>query len=192
MLGRLIEALARVMAILGGLVLTALILMTCLSIAGRWLNGLLNSDALDGASWATALLGLGIGPINGDFELVEAGMAFVIFAFLPITQLTGGHASVDIFTRALGPGVNRGLTALWSVVFAAVLILIAVQLWAGTQDKMRYGETTYLIQFPIWWAYAGALAGAVSAALTAVYVAVVRIAEMTTGHVILPEQEADH
>ncbi|MEM7641483.1 MAG: TRAP transporter small permease [Pseudomonadota bacterium] len=192
MLARIIEALARVMAILGGLVLTGLILMTCLSIAGRWLTGVLNADVFDGVAVAEWLLAQGIGPITGDFELVEAGMAFVIFAFLPITQLHGAHASVDIFTRALGEKSNRALAAVWAVLFAAVLILIARQLWLGTQDKARYGETTFLIQFPIWWAYAASLAGAVIAALTACYVAAVRLAEAVTGQPILPDEGAEH
>ncbi|GIT91678.1 hypothetical protein JANAI62_21350 [Jannaschia pagri] len=187
MLGRIVEALARLLALLGGLVLSALIIMTCLSITGRWLNGVLHSDLLEGGVLSTWLLALGIGPINGDFELVEAGMAFVIFAFLPITQLRSGHASVDIFTARLGVTPNRWLAALWSVLFAAILILISVQLWAGTEAKMRYGETTYLIQFPIWWAYAAALVGACVAAVTAIYVALARVAEVVTGATILAD-----
>lgn len=192
MLGRIVEALARLMAILGGLVLTALVIMTCFSIFGRFLNGVLHSDALAGSGLAAWLLGLGVGPIQGDFELVEAGMAFVIFAFLPITQLRGGHASVDVFTNLMGDGVNRVLAALWSVLFASIMVLIAVQLASGTEAKMRYGETSYLIQFPIWWAYAGALSGAVVASATAIYVALVRLAELLTGDVILTSEEADH
>lgn len=177
------EALSRVMAILGGLVLTLLIAMTCLSVAGRFLNGVFHSIGLGGL--AEAVL---IGPVEGDFEIVEAGMAFVIFAFLPITQLREGHASVDVFTSLLGTLPNRVLSVLWSALFAAVMILIAWQLWAGTQDKLAYGETTFLIQFPIWWAYAAALSGAVVAALVATYVAVVRVAELVTGQPILPAE----
>ncbi|WP_298436785.1 TRAP transporter small permease [uncultured Jannaschia sp.] len=192
MLRKIIEALARIMAILGGLVLSGLIIMTCLSIFGRFLNGVLNADMFEGVTAAEWLLSLGIGPINGDFELIEAGMAFVIFAFLPITQITGGHASVDIFTNALGRGTNRALSALWALVFAAVLVLIAVQLWLGTEAKMRYGETTFLIQFPIWWAYAAALSGAVIAALAQAYVAAVRVAELVTGADILRPEGAEH
>ncbi|MFO6464847.1 TRAP transporter small permease [Jannaschia sp. KMU-145] len=192
MLRKIIEALARIMAILGGLVLSGLIIMTCLSIFGRFLNGVLNADMFEGVAAAEWLLLLGIGPINGDFELIEAGMAFVIFAFLPITQITGGHASVDIFTNALGRATNRVLSALWALVFAAVLVLIAVQLWLGTEAKMRYGETTFLIQFPIWWAYAAALSGAVIAALAQAYVAAVRVAELVTGAEILRPEGAEH
>lgn len=191
MIARLIEALARLSAILGGVVLSALILMTCLSIAGRFLDGLFHADLLDGTAMGTWLQSLGFGPINGDFELVEAGMAFTIFAFLPITQLRGGHASVDILTARFGAGANRILSALWSVLFAAVLILIAVQLWQGTAAKARFGETTFLIQFPVWWAYAAALGGACVAALVSVYVAAVRVVEAVTGEVILPAEGSE-
>ncbi|MDB2408112.1 TRAP transporter small permease [Jannaschia sp.] len=185
MLGRIVEAVARGMAVLGGLVLTGLILMTCLSILGRSVSGVFHADWIPGGL-ASALLGLGIGPIKGDFELV------VIFAFLPITQLRGGHASVDVLTNLLGNRVNRWLSLLWGVLFAATLILIAWQLWQGTQDKMRNGETSFLIQFPIWWAYAAALVGAVVAALTGSYIALVRVAELVTGDVILAGEGAEH
>lgn len=191
MLRRIIEALAIIMAFLGGLVLTGLIAMTCLSISGRFLNDVLHSDVLAGMAWAEAALATGIGPVTGDFELIEAGMAFVIFAFLPIAQLRGSHASVDIFTSRWGVRPNRVLSLLWAVLFAAVLILIAWQLWQGTQAKMRYGETTYLIQLPIWWAYMAALAGACVTALTAVYVALARLAELLTGDTILTEAESE-
>ncbi|WP_281826993.1 TRAP transporter small permease [Jannaschia rubra] len=188
MISRWIAALARLMAVLGGAVLTAMILLTCLSITGRFLNGVLQSPPLAGSALSEALLATGLGPIHGDLELVEAGMAFAVFAFLPITQLRGGHASVDALTARLGPRARRVLAALWAVLFAAVLILIGWQLWQGTQDKMRYGETTFLIQFPIWWAYAAALTGAIASAAVAVHVAVARLIEAATGFVILPPE----
>ena len=192
MLGRIVEGLARLMAILGGLVLTALVLMTCLSVAGRFMNGWLHSGILAGTGLSDAILALGVGPVNGDFELVEACMAFVIFAFMPLTQLRDGHASVDVFTNLLGDRANRTLIAVWAVVFALVLVLIAWQLGAGMLAKRSYGETTYLIQFPIWWAYAGALSGAIVAAFVAVYVAMVRVSELITGDTILVAEGADH
>lgn len=192
MLRRIIEALARLMAILGGLVLTGLVLMTCLSVLGRFLSDVLHAWPFDGTAFSDWALGLGIGPINGDFELIEAGMAFCIFAFLPITQLTGGHASVDILTTRFGVTANRVLAVLWSLLFAGVMILIAWQLWQGTEAKLRYGETTYLIQFPIWWPYSAALAGAAVTALVGIYVALVRLAELVTRTDILLDGGAEH
>ena len=191
---RVMDRLARVFALMGGAVLGLLILLTCLSILGRSLNSVLHGDAVQSAlpGLANALLATGIGPINGDFELVEAGMAFAIFAFLPLCQLHGAHASVDVFTAGLSARANRVLRLLIEVVFAAVLVLIAWQLYLGTLSKMSTGQTTFLIQFPIWWAYAVSLSAAVVAALVAVYLAVLRAAEVATGQDILPsETEAE-
>lgn len=180
---RIVEMLARTFAVLGGLVLSALIMLTCLSILGRSLNSILHSDWAEGLApaLATALLGTGVGPINGDFEIVEAGMAFAIFAFLPLCQWHSAHASVDIFTRHLSTRVNRGLRAIIEVVFAAVLILIAVQLFKGALSKYNSGQTTLLIEFPVWWAYAASVVAACVAALTGVVVAGLRVVEAATG-----------
>lgn len=183
----LIVRLAHVMAHLGGLVLCLLILLTCLSISGRVLNGVLHgwveTLAPGFAGWA---LNLGIGPINGDFEIVEAGVAFAIFAFLPLCQLTSGHAVVDVFTTNLSPRVNRILRMMTEVVFASVLVLIAVQLFAGMQSKFRFGENTFILQFPVWWGYAASFFASVAAVIVGVYMAVQRIRECALGRDLLP------
>ena len=192
---RIMNGLARLMALLGGLVLTFLILLTCLSVLGRGINTFLHSDLGQGlfGGLAQTLLDTGVGPILGDFELVEAGIAFAVFAFFPLCQITSGHATVDIFTSRLGVRSNRFISMVVEIVFALVLILIAVQLFEGTKSKMRFNETTFLIQFPIWWAYAAALSAAVMSALVAVYMAGVRIAEFASGRVILDTAGgADH
>ena len=169
------EKLGRAMAVLGGLVLASLILLTCLSVAGRVLNtllhGWLGTVAPGFSAW---LLDLGVGPILGDFELVEAGVAFAIFAFIPLCQLRAGHATVDILVGRFPPKVNRFLQMIIEIVFAAVLILIAWRLYDGMLSKKSYGETTFLLQFPIWWSYAASLFPAVMAAIAGTYMATVR------------------
>jgi TRAP-type C4-dicarboxylate transport system permease small subunit len=180
---------ARLMAICGGLVLTLLIVLICISVIGRSLNGLLHGwigSVMPGLSaWA---LGLGVGPINGDFELVEAGVAFAIFAFLPLCQISAGHASVDIFTAKLPMRINRVLQLGIDVIFAIVLISIAYQLYNGMLSKQSYGDTTFLLQFPIWWAYAASLSGAVLTAVIAFYVAGIRAVECLRGEDILSQE----
>ena len=181
-------ALARGMAVLGGIVLTLLILLTCVSVAGRVLNGALHGAFMQSVApgLADGLIALGVGPVLGDFEVVEAGVAFTIFAFLPLCQITGGHASVDIFTSRLPDAINRVIGAVVEAVFAAVLILIALRLYAGMQDKMQYSETTFMLQFPIWWAYAASLVAAGLAAIVGVYVAAARLVELLSGRRVLP------
>ncbi len=191
---RFMLRLAQAMAIAGGLVLSLLILLTCVSIIGRELNALLNGDFIQGImpGVADAILATGIGPINGDFELVEAGIAFSIFAFIPLTQVTAGHATVDIFTSTFPAGLNRWLRAVIEVAFAAVLVLIAMQLFQGMMSKLQYGETSFLLQFPVWWAFAASFFGAAIAAFCGVYMAGVRIAEAVQGRVILSGGGAEH
>lgn len=183
------DRLARLFALLGGVVLSALVVLICLSIAGRSLNSILHSDAIEAVmpAVATALLATGVGPIDGDFELVEAGMAFAIFAFLPLCHLNGAHASVDIFTAALPARANRFLRMIIEIVFAAVLAVVAWQLLQGTLSKQASGQTTLLLQFPVWWGYALGLTGAIVTAVVAAYIAAMRVLEFTTGSMILPE-----
>ncbi len=173
MLHSLILGLARWMALLGGLVLCLLVALVCISIVGREINGMAHGGYLGAAGdW---LVGRGVGPITGDYELIEAGIAFAIFAFLPLTQLTGSHATVDIFTSGLGPSANNKIAGFWSVVMALIIILITWRLFVGMQDKMRYGETTFLIQFPVWWAYAASFVAALTASIVSVYCAAMRL-----------------
>jgi TRAP-type C4-dicarboxylate transport system permease small subunit len=180
---------ARLMAICGGLVLTVLIVLICISVIGRSLNGLLHGwigALMPGVSaWA---LDLGVGPINGDFELVEAGVAFAIFAFLPLCQISAGHASVDIFTAKLPTRINRVLQLAIDVIFAVVLIAIAYQLYNGMLSKQRYGDTTFLLQFPIWWAYAASLSGSILTAVISLYVVGIRAWELMRGEDILSQE----
>ncbi len=187
--------LARLMAIIGGFVLSAIIILVCISVVGRRLNTLLHTDWIEGLMGRTAqwLLDTGIGPILGDFELVEAGTAFAIFAFIPLCQITGGHATVDIFTSQMSDRVNRSIQVVVDIAFALVLALIAWRLYDGMLAKMRYNETTFLLQFPVWWSYLAALVPAVVAAVIGAYVALVRIGESASGRTILKTGgEVDH
>ncbi|AHD11173.1 TRAP transporter small permease [Phaeobacter gallaeciensis] len=184
---KLMMGLARSMAMAGGVVLSLLILLTCLSIAGRLLNGglhgaLMQSIAPDLAEW---LIAIGVGPINGDFEVVEAGVAFAIFAFLPLCQITAGHASVDIVTNSFPRGAKRFLRMVTEIVFAAVLVLIAVRLGAGALSKFQNGETSFLLEFPVWWAYAASLVAASVAAVVGIYMAAIRTIEFMTGRILV-------
>lgn len=179
---------ARLMALMGGLVLTGLVALTCLSVLGRGLNALGHSDLMEGVAPGLAawLAGSGIGPVTGDYELVEAGIAFAVFAFLPICQLMAAHATVDVFTNLLPGRANRWLTAFWEVVLAVVVVVIGWRLYVGFTEKLANGQTSFLLQFPIWWAYGASLVAAVVAGLVGIYCAAARVLETLTGRPHLP------
>jgi len=191
---RLIYFLACFTAVIGGLVLMALVLMTTASIIGRTVNKMLHSpffqEKLTGLS--QGLIDMGIGEINGNYELLEAGVAFAIFSFLPICQYYGAHASVDVFTSFLPRAANRWIIAFWEVVLAAVIVLIIWRLYEGMQRYLGNGETTLFLQFPVWWAYAASFASGVIACVVAAYCAVIRVIEAIRGTDILPSEQGAH
>ena len=160
-------------AILGGLVLTALVLLICVSVLGRGGNTFAHWDALQAAAPGVSnfLLGVGIAPVPGDFEIVEATIAFSIFAFLPLCQLSGAHATVDVFTSSLPTRSNIALRAFWEVMLTLAILLITWRLGVGMVSKISNGEVTLLLGFPKWWAFAASFVAALAASLVALYCA---------------------
>lgn len=154
-----VHAVAFVLAMIGGLVLVGITLMTVVSITGlsRFFG------------WAPALAGLLQTIEGGYYELVQAGTAFAVFAFLPWCQLKRGHVTVDIFVLGLG---RRGMAFLALVGNVLLTIVSGVIFWRlvlGTFDKARYQETTFILQFPVWWAFAVACVGAAAFVLVSFY-----------------------
>ncbi len=149
--GRIVGGLAYALAVAGGILFTALAVLTVVSIVGR------------------GFVFAGLGPVPGDFELVEAGTAIAVFAFLPWCQYRRGHVTVEILVARFPERVRAALGLLGNVALTVAAVLIAWRLWAGMQDKFLFGETTMILRFEIGWAYAGAMVGAVAFAVTALY-----------------------
>jgi len=166
---QLVHAIARYMALFGGFILICVVIMTCLSVTGRELNAFGHSALLKDYLPPVAGLFQSFGPIVGDFELVEAGVALAITSFLPWCQLNRAHAVVELFTSALPDFANRFLSFIWEILFTIILAVIAWRLIIGTSDKLRFNETTFMLQFPVWWGYAACSVAAVIAFLVAIY-----------------------
>jgi TRAP-type C4-dicarboxylate transport system permease small subunit len=173
-LGRGVYGLARYVAIAGGVVLTAIVIITVLSVVGR------------------AFIWAGLGSIRGDYELVEAGVGFAIFAFLPWTHLTRGHAVVSVFTDFLSARANAWIMVVSDALMLAIAAFIAWRHWLGTVDKFNYGETTLLLRMPLWWAYAAGMVGAAVFVIVAVYVLVRSIREALSDNPPHPTQGMVH
>lgn len=185
----IVMALSRALAMLGGIILSALVLMTCISIIGRHLNAFLHGDIAQSLmpGLASGLLGMGVGPIFGDYELTELGMGFAIFCFLPLCQITAGHARVDIFTSFLREQTQRWLRLIIEILFSGALILIAWRLTMGMLRRVQTGQTTYLLEIPYWWPYAACTVAAGAVAVVGVYMVFVRAQEALTGTDIIGE-----
>lgn len=130
---RLVEA----WALLGGLLLFVIALMTSWSAAAGWLFGR---------------------PLPGDVELVEMLTAISVFMFLPYCQLTGANVTADLFTARASPRVVAWLTLIGAVVALAFSLLLLWRMTEGFFDYRKYVETTTILKIPIWAAYLPALA----------------------------------
>jgi len=134
-----IYGLSRLMAWFGAFVLVVLAVLSVLSIAGR------------------ALSGIGLGPVPGDFELVEAGTALAVFSFLPWAHLKRGHAAVDLMWRIYPKPMQRVLEVLTDAAMFLVWCLLVWRMGVAMLDYRDNGEVTFILQFPVWWGYAASL-----------------------------------
>ena len=134
-----VERLTKLFALFGGVMLMLLAVLTILSVIGRTINA------------------YGFGPIQGDFELVENGTAFVVFCALPYCQMRYGHVSVDILSRRFPALLSWLIAVLSHGMMSVIAFIITRQLYLGMMDKYQWGETTFILQLPAWWGYAAAL-----------------------------------
>jgi len=147
-LGRVLEQGSTALALAGGLVLTALMLMSIASIGGRWLFSK---------------------PLPGDFEMVEIGTGLAIFLFLPTCQLHGANVIVDFFTTGLSRRGQSWLDAFGGLLYTLVAALFAWRLVFGGLDYLRYGEKTMILGLPLWWSFVLIIPAAAWLALVTAY-----------------------
>ncbi|WP_371170956.1 TRAP transporter small permease [Aliiroseovarius sp. 2305UL8-7] len=166
--GRVITVLSRWMAYSGGVVLAGIALTTVFSVIGR------------------ALLGFGLGPIKGDYEIVEMGCAIAVFAFMPWCQLKRGHVTVDIFISRLSERSQAVLGLIGDVFLAGAAYIILWRLWLGFGEKVPFGsdafraalsmgskpffaESTYELEVPLWIPFGLCLIGAAFFFIVAIF-----------------------
>ncbi len=129
-----LEQLAKLCAILAGVLLTAITLMTCVSLIGRNTVG-----------WT----------IVGDFELSGAAAGAAIALFLPWCQVKRGNIIVDFFTARVADKTNAQLDRLGALLYALALGLMAWRTTLGGFKAWASQSGTMMIGFPEWVIYVG-------------------------------------
>jgi len=129
---RPLQSLAKLCAILAGVLLTVVTLMTCVSLIGRNLIGL---------------------TIVGDFELVGAAAGAAIALFMPWCQAQRGNIIVDFFTARASPRTIAGLDRFGALLLGLAMALLAWRTTLGGLNAWKSGSGTMLIGFPEWVIY---------------------------------------
>jgi len=119
----------KAMAIAGGLLFIALIIMSLVSIIGRK---------------------LGLGSVSGDIELMQAGTAVAATAFLPYCTLLGEHIKVDFFTENLRASLKRPIDGVTEVLFAIVSGILTWRTVLSAIATYESHEVTTLVSLPLW------------------------------------------
>lgn len=130
---RVLEKLAKLCAILAGVLLTTITLMTCASLLGRNTVGI---------------------TLVGDFELTGVAAGAAIALFLPWCQLRRGNIIVDFFTARAGERTNAALDRFGALLLAGAMALLTWRTVLGGLNAFNTRSGTMMIGFPEWIVYA--------------------------------------
>lgn len=126
---RVLHRAASWLAMAGGFVFCALIVMSIFSIVGRKLFS---------------------SPVQGDVELMQMGAAVGAAAFLPLCELHDNHIKVDALTSWMGGPARAALDTVAHLMLTVAAAAITWRTGMAVQDAMSYGEVTTLLSVPVW------------------------------------------
>ena len=118
---------------LAGVILTAITLVTCLSLIGRNTVGV---------------------TLVGDYELTAVAAGAAVALFLPWCQVKRENIIVDFFTSRMSDTFNNNLDRVGSLVLAAILLLLAWRTGVGGFNAFNANSTSMMLGFPEWIVYA--------------------------------------
>lgn len=147
-IGKALRYWVTALALLGGLVLVALVLMSVASIIGRVLFSK---------------------PIQGDYELAQMMSAMAVSLFLPYCHFQRAHVMVDFFTAKASTRFKHWLDAFAGLLFTIVAGVFARQLFIGMIDGQNSGETSMLLSVPMWCPYTALVLAFGTLCVTALY-----------------------
>lgn len=128
-----LETLAKFCAVLAGVLMTVITLMTCVSLIGRNTTG-----------WT----------IVGDIELTASAAGAAIALFLPWCQLRRGNIMVDFFTARASESTQQLLDRFGALLVAAVMALMCWRSAIGGLSAWSSHAGSMMLGFPDWIVYA--------------------------------------
>lgn len=127
--GRVLLAVTKQLAIIGGLVFVGLVVMSLVSITGRKLFS---------------------APLPGDVEVLQMCAAAASACFFAYCHLANGDVKVDFFTHNLAPAKVAAMDAFGSLLVGLFGALLAWRTVAGALSVKEAGETSAILGWPVW------------------------------------------
>jgi|AntRauTorcE11897_2_1112592.scaffolds.fasta_scaffold02133_6 TRAP-type C4-dicarboxylate transport system permease small subunit len=119
--------LAFLLELLAVVMLMALMLLTCVDVAGRYLFN---------------------NPVPGAIELTRQGLAIMVFAAMPVVTWRGGHVVVDLLDRFLPSGLLKGLSLLAALVISIAFYFLGSRIYELGERSIMRGEVTEFLGIP--------------------------------------------
>ena len=88
-------------------------------------------------------------PVEGGYEIVEFGLAFLVYGALPIVCLKEKHISIDLFDNFFSGKAARIQRIAVNLICALSLTVVAYQLWVLGGDYIRFNEVTPTFRIPL-------------------------------------------
>lgn len=158
--GRVLYTIAKWVAVLGGVALCGMALLTTASVTGR---------------------SVFLQPIAGDFELIAIGTGLAVFAFLPWCQITRGNVLVDFFMSATPPRLQIFADIVGGLIYLAIATLLTWRMIFGGLDMYNYNELSMTINFPRWTTFPPSILLMAFLVIVIVYTVARSIAELRAG-----------
>ncbi len=131
---RLLEKLAKLCAVLAGVLLTVITLITCVSLLGRNTIG-----------WT----------LVGAFELSGSAAGAAIALFMPWCQVRRGNIIVDFFTARASVATRQGLDRFGALLLALAMGLMTWRTAIGGINAWVSQSGSMMMGFPEWIVYVG-------------------------------------
>lgn len=129
---KFLSFLAQLCAVLAGLILTAVTLVTCVSLIGRNTTG-----------WT----------ILGDYELTAVAAGAAVALFMPLCQLRRENIIVDFFTAKAPASLNALFDRFGALLMAVMLLALGWRTAIGGMSAYNSQTTTMMLGFPEWVVY---------------------------------------
>ena len=120
--------LQRALGMTSAVVLFAMMLITAVDVAGRYLFNK---------------------PIAGGFELTEILLAALIYCGLPLVSARREHIVIDTFDPMFSKALKRGLDMVAEVVCAVALAGVGWLIFLRANRVAEYGDTTSVLKLPL-------------------------------------------
>lgn len=148
---KVLQTLAKLCAILAGVLLTGITLMTCASLIGRNTVGI---------------------TLVGDFELTGIATGAAIALFMPWCQVKRGNIIVDFFTAKVHARTNHRFDQFGALMLALVFALLAWRTTLGGMNAYATQSSSMMMGLPEWYVYVAMVPPFVLNTLIALYQAV--------------------